>query len=141
MTEMLFYFFATQNLSTSTCQIKMQVNEDHLKTIIKSLIRLIQSHSISYVMRRCEEKNSKDCLRSCCDLLKLLNVRKIYRCSQTLNTLLSKKIERQNRKKDQRSQLPKTVFERKIIGFIESEFRKMVSSFQIAESIGRTLKT
>ena len=60
----------------------------------------------------------------------VVNVRKFHRCSWTLNTLLSKKVEPQNRKKGTTTQLPNTLFERKFVGVVEFEFRKMVSSFR-----------
>ena len=57
------------------------------------------------------------------------NVHKFCSCSQTLNTLPSKKIESGDiERKDKRTQSPKIAFERKFVGVVEYEFRKMVSS-------------
>ena len=86
------------------------------------------------LLRHCDvtpARARKECLRSSCDLLKVVNGRKCHRCSQKLNTLLSKEIESRNRRKKPQNSVFRDSIGKKVRWFCRIRVLKMVSLFSL----------
>ena len=116
--------------STQPPPSKGKLARNHRRCCLETTlrIRLMQWNSIYYVIRRCQRMDSKDCLPSCCDLLKLWTYTNIVAALKRWILCYQRKLNQEIDRKDQRTQSPNTAFERKFVSVVEFKFRKMVSS-------------